>query len=107
MGGGWSSWEEKGGGGRRLEEKNVEGNNKVHLQSHPPMSQLPPKFSFQKSRLVFNLEYFWQIFIKFNNQGQFWNPHDKQIEISKLSLIFRFDEELTEISKVKDKAWFT
>ena len=35
------------------------------------------KFSFQKSRLVFNLEHLWQIFIKFNNQGQLWNPHDK------------------------------
>ena len=35
------------------------------------------------------------IFINFNNQWQFWNPHDKQI--TNLSLIFEFAEELTEI----------
>ena len=28
MGGGWSSWEEFEGGGRRLEEENVEGRRK-------------------------------------------------------------------------------
>ena len=41
---------------------------------------------------------------KIKDQGQFWNSHDKQIP--KLTLIFEFDEELTEIFKVEDKAWF-
>ena len=31
----------------------------------------------------------------FNNQCQFWNPHDEQKK--NLSLIFKFDEEITEI----------
>ena len=33
--------------------------------------------------------------MNFNNQWLFWNPHDEQI--SNLSLIFEFAEELTEI----------
>ena len=51
--------------------------------------------TFQKLSLAFNLGYLSQVFINFNNQWQFWNPHDKQI--SNLSLIFEFAEELTEI----------
>ena len=51
--------------------------------------------TFWKLSLAFNLRYLSQVFINFNNQWQFWNPHDKQI--SNLSLIFEFAEELTEI----------
>ena len=51
--------------------------------------------SFWKLSLVFNLEYLSQLFINFNNQWQFWNPHDKQI--TKLSLIFKLDAEITKI----------
>ena len=54
--------------------------------------------------LAFNLEYFGQFVINFKNQWQFQNPHDEQIP--KLPLIFEFDEELTEIFKVKGKAQF-
>ena len=51
--------------------------------------------TFQKLSLAFNLEYISQFFINFNNQWQFWNPHDEQS--SNLSLVFEFAEELTEI----------
>ena len=51
--------------------------------------------SFRKSGLAFNLEYLCQFFINFNNQCQFWNPHDEQN--TNLSLIFKFDEEIMEI----------
>ena len=51
--------------------------------------------TFWKLSLDFNLEYLSHFFINFNNQWQFWNPHDEQI--SNLSLIFEFAEELTEI----------
>ena len=54
--------------------------------------------------IAFNPKYLSQNFIKFKDQGQFWNPHDKQIP--KLSLIFEFDEELTELFKVEGKAQF-
>ena len=50
--------------------------------------------SFRKLGLAFNLEYLCQFFINFNNQCQFWNPHDEQI--TNLSLIFKFNEEITE-----------
>ena len=63
--------------------------------------------TFQKLSLAFNLGYLSQVFINFNNQWQFWNPHDKQI--SNLSLIFEFAEELTEIidnEKDEDKINF-
>ena len=52
-------------------------------------------FTFRKLSLDFNLEYLSHFFINFNNQWQFWNPHDKQS--SNLSLVFEFAEELTEI----------
>ena len=41
-------------------------------------------------------------FIKYNNQGQLWNPQEKLI--LKLSLVVRFDKEMTEILTVKEKA---
>ena len=41
-----------------------------------------------------------QTFLKFKYQGKFWNPHDKQIP--KLTWIFEFDEELTDIFKIED-----
>ena len=49
---------------------------------------------------LFVLKYLSQFFINFENQGQFWNL--LVMRISKLSLICRFDKELTEIFKVKD-----
>ena len=52
--------------------------------------------------LVFNIEYFSQFFIKFRDQGQFWNL--LVMRIQKLTLIFELDAALTEISKVEDKA---
>ena len=58
--------------------------------------------SFRKLGLAFNLEYLCQFFINFNNQCQFWNPHDEQI--TNLSLIFKFNEEITEkIGNEKDE----
>ena len=51
--------------------------------------------TFWKLSLDFNLEYLSHFFINFNNQWQFWNPHDEQS--SNLSLVFEFAEELTEI----------
>ena len=41
-----------------------------------------------KMSLVFNIEYFSQFFIKFKDQGQFWNL--LVMRISKLTLIFVF-----------------
>ena len=49
--------------------------------------------------IVFNLQYLSQNFIKFKDQGQFWNPHDEQIP--KLSLGVQFDQEIME------KTWET
>ena len=46
--------------------------------------------SFRNGSLLFNLQYLGQIFIKSNNQGQFWNPQEELI--SKLSLLARFDK---------------
>ena len=45
--------------------------------------------------IVFNLKYLSQNFIKFNIQGVFWNPQDEQI--SKLTFLFEFGEDLMEI----------
>ena len=57
---------------------------------------------FPKLGLAFNLEYLCQFFINFNNQCQFWNPHDEQI--TNLSLIFKINEEITEkIDNEKDE----
>ena len=58
--------------------------------------------SFRNGSLLFNLQYLGQIFIKSNNQGQFRNPQDELI--SKLVLVVRFDQELLEIFRVKEKA---
>ena len=59
--------------------------------------------SFRKLGLAFNLEYLCQFFINFNNQCQFWNPYDKQI--TNLSLIFKFNEEIMEkIGNQKDES---
>ena len=41
-----------------------------------------------------------QIFVNYQNQGQFWNLHI--LSIAKLSLKFKFDQDLPEIIKVKD-----
>ena len=63
--------------------------------------------SFRKLGLAFNLEYLSDFFINFNNQWQFLNPHDEQKK--NLSLIFEFDEEISEIidnEKDKDKINF-
>ena len=58
--------------------------------------------SFRKLGLTLSLEYLCQFFINFNNQCQFWNPHDEQI--TNLSLIFKFNEEITEkIGNEKDE----
>ena len=64
------------------------------------------KFSmtFWKLSLAFNLEYLSQFFIKFKDQGQFWNL--LVMRILKLSLIFKIDDKLTEIFKVKGKAQY-
>ena len=51
--------------------------------------------SWRKLGLAFNLEYLSDFFINFNNQWQFLNPHDEQKK--NLSLIFEFDEEISEI----------
>ena len=55
--------------------------------------------TFQKLSLAFNLEYLSQFFINFNNQWQFWNPHDEQI--SNMSLIFELADKLTEIIDIE------
>ena len=49
--------------------------------------------------IVSNLKYLSQNFIKFKDQGQFWNPHD--VQIPKLSLGVQFDQEIME------KTWET
>jgi len=41
------------------------------------LSKAKHKSSFHRSRLLSNLEYFSQFFIKIENQFQFWNPHDE------------------------------
>ena len=51
-----------------------------------------------KMSLVFNIEYFSQFFIKFKDQGHFWNL--LVMRILKLLLIFETDEELTEIYQI-------
>ena len=51
-----------------------------------------------KMSLVFNIEYFSQFFIKFKDQGLFWNLI--VMRILKLLLIFETDEELTEIYQI-------
>ena len=43
---------------------------------------------------MFDLQYFSQIFIKFNNQGVFRNPQD--LQIPKLSLKFKIVQDLME-----------
>ena len=60
------------------------------------------KLTLRKLKLLFNCQYHRQFFIKLSNQGQFQNPQEKQI--LKLSLVVRFDKELTEILTVKEKA---
>ena len=60
------------------------------------------KLTLRKLKLLFNCQYLRQFFIKLSNQGQFQNPQEKQI--LKLSLVVRFDKELTEILTVKEKA---
>ena len=57
------------------------------------------KLIFEMLSIVFNLKYLSQNFIKFKDQGQFWNPHDEQIP--KLSLGVQFDQEIME------KTWET
>ena len=59
--------------------------------------------TLQKSSLVFNLEYPSQFFIKFKDQGQFWNM---LLMILKLTLIFEFYAALTEKFKIEYKAQF-
>ena len=54
---------------------------------------------FQKLSLAFNLEYLSQFFIKFKDQGQFWNL--LVMRILKLSLILEIDEEMTALFKGK------
>ena len=53
-------------------------------------------------RLLFNPQYLRQFFIKTNNQGQFRNQ--LIFRIPKLSLVVRFDKDLAEILRVKEKA---
>ena len=59
---------------------------------------------FRKLSLAFNLEYLSQFFIKFKDQGQFWNL--LVMRILKLSLMPEIDAEITKIFKVKGKAQF-
>ena len=44
---------------------------------------------------VFKSQYLSFYLAKYQNQGQFWNPQDQQI--SKLTLLFKFGEDLMEI----------
>ena len=53
-------------------------------------------------RLLFSPQYLRQFFIKSNNQGQFQNQ--LIFRIPKLSLVVRFDKDLAEILRVKEKA---
>ena len=57
---------------------------------------------FRNGSLLFNPQYLCQFLIKSNNLDQFRNPQDELI--SKLSLLVRFDQELAEILRVKEKA---
>ena len=50
---------------------------------------------------VFNLNYLSFYLAKCQKQGQFWNPQKKQI--SKLTLLFEFSEDLVEILPKKQK----
>ena len=50
---------------------------------------------------MFNLKYLSKNFIKFNIQGVFWNPQDEQI--SKLTLVIKFDQDLME--KKRKTSW--
>ena len=47
---------------------------------------------------VFDLKYLRQNLVNFNFQGVFWNPQD--VQISKLSLDLKFEQDLKEILKV-------
>ena len=49
--------------------------------------------------IVLIIKYLSQNFIKLSMLGMFWNPHDKQI--SNMSLIFEFADELTEIIDIE------
>ena len=51
---------------------------------------------------VFYTQYLCFYVAKNENQGQFWNPQDKQI--SKLTLLFEFGEDLMELLP-KNKLW--
>ena len=44
---------------------------------------------------VFKPQYLSFYLAKYQNQGQFWNPQNRQI--SKLTLLFKFGEDLMEI----------
>ena len=58
--------------------------HKVNLWQNFPVPKLEVRAEI---RVVFNLQYLSQIFIKFNNRGVFQNPQDMQIP--KLSLKFK------------------
>ena len=63
--------------------------------------------TFQKLSLAFNLEYLSQFFIKFKDQGQFWNP--LVMRIPKLSLIFMINalmKDWLRYSRLQGKAQF-
>ena len=57
--------------------------------------------TIRKWKSSFNPLHLCNIFIKCGKQEQFRNPQDEQI--TKLSLVVRFDIELVEISRVKEK----
>ena len=61
-----------------------------YIHEHP--KNLIP---FRNGSLLFYLQYLCQFY-------QFWNPQDELIP--KLTLVVRFDQELTELLTVKEKA---
>ena len=64
-----------------------QGHNHMGKDFVPPMSEYSSQFTVVES-------------VSFN-QGQFWNPQNKLIP--KLTLVARFDQELAEILRVKEK----
>ena len=60
-------------------------------------------FNFSINQIIFS-EIEPYIYLEYLIQWQFRKPHGKQIP--KLSLIFEFDEKITQICKVKGKAPF-
>ena len=75
---------------------NTQHPNKITIKIEPPI------YSSSHKSLIFGFaQLILQILVNYQNQGQFWNL--LVLRILKLSLEVKFDQDLNELMKVKDK----